>query len=199
MPAGLSPACDNTGMNGLAWDVLATPVGDVWLACSARGVAQVGIGGPPEEFSGTHRAEGGEATDSEGHAQAMLARVRAEVREYFSGDRRVFGVPVDWSGITGMRREVLSLLHASVGYGETITYRGLAERTGLFEAGHVAPARVAGQIVASNPCPLIVPCHRVVAGNGLGGYSAGAGVETKRWLLAFEGAIPATLDFAARP
>ena len=56
-------------------------------------------------------------------------------------------------------------------------------------------ARVVGQVMGSNPCPVIVPCHRVVAGNGLGGYSGGAGVEIKRWLLIFEGALPPTLDW----
>jgi len=50
--------------------------------------------------------------------------------------------------------------------------------------------------MGSNPIPVIVPCHRVVAGNGLGGYSGGTGLEVKRWLLVFEGALPPTLDWA---
>jgi len=54
---------------------------------------------------------------------------------------------------------------------------------------------VTGQIMGSNPCPIVVPCHRVVAGDGLGGYSGGAGIEIKRWLLIFEGALPPTLDW----
>jgi len=49
--------------------------------------------------------------------------------------------------------------------------------------------------MASNPCAVIVPCHRVVAGSGLGGYSGGTGTDVKQWLLIFEGAIPATLDW----
>jgi methylated-DNA-[protein]-cysteine S-methyltransferase len=51
--------------------------------------------------------------------------------------------------------------------------------------------------MASNPVALIVPCHRVVAGTGLGGYSGGTGTDVKQWLLVFEGAIPATLDWDA--
>jgi methylated-DNA-[protein]-cysteine S-methyltransferase len=47
-----------------------------------------------------------------------------------------------------------------------------------------------------NPYPLIVPCHRVVAADGLGGYSGGTGIEIKRWLLTFEGSLPPTLDWA---
>jgi methylated-DNA-[protein]-cysteine S-methyltransferase len=57
------------------------------------------------------------------------------------------------------------------------------------------PARVVGQIMASNPVAIIVPCHRVVAGTGLGGYSGGSGTDVKHWLLVFEGVLPATLDW----
>ena len=62
------------------------------------------------------------------------------------------------------------------------------------------PARAVGQIMGSNPIPVIVPCHRVVASDGLGGYSGGAGPEVKRWLLILEGSLPPTLDWTpARP
>ena len=87
------------------------------------------------------------------------------------------------------------MLLACVGYGETVTYGALARRAGLTDGGDVPPARVVGQIMGSNPIPIIVPCHRVVAGNGLGGYSGGTGIEIKRWLLIFEGALPPTLDW----
>jgi O-6-methylguanine DNA methyltransferase len=56
-------------------------------------------------------------------------------------------------------------------------------------------ARTVGTIMGGNPIPVIVPCHRVVASDGLGGYSGGAGVEVKRWLLILEGALPPTLDW----
>lgn len=190
------PPRDNDPMSELAWDTLATPVGDVWVACSPRGVARVSIGDPSQAHPSASseavpRGDGG----SPAQARAAVAQAVAELREYFSGDRRVFQVPVDWSATGGTRKQVLSVLHASVGYGQTITYGALAARAGLSGAPHAVPARVVGQVMGSNPCPLIVPCHRVVAGSGLGGYSGGNGVETKRWLLAFEGAIPATLDF----
>ena len=87
------------------------------------------------------------------------------------------------------------MLYDSVGFGETITYGGLAGRSGLTDGGQIPPARVVGQFMGSNPVAVIVPCHRVVAGNGLGGYSGGIGTDTKQWLLIFEGAIPATLDW----
>ena len=97
--------------------------------------------------------------------------------------------------MSASQRQVLPVLLASAPYGETVTYGGLAQRAGLADGGKVPAARVTGQIMGSNPCPIVVPCHRVVAGDGLGGYSGGAGIEIKRWLLIFEGALPPTLDW----
>jgi methylated-DNA-[protein]-cysteine S-methyltransferase len=76
-----------------------------------------------------------------------------------------------------------------------VTYGNLASRAGLEAADDVIPARAVGQIMGSNPIPIIVPCHRVVASDGLGGYSGGAGPEVKRWLLILEGSLPPTLDW----
>ena len=76
-----------------------------------------------------------------------------------------------------------------------MTYGALAGLAGLAASRDVVPARAVGKIMGSNPIPVIVPCHRVVASDGLGGYSGGAGPEVKRWLLILEGAIPPTLDW----
>ena len=79
----------------------------------------------------------------------------------------------------------------TVGYGETVTYAELAERSGTG-----VPARAIGSIMGANPVPIVIPCHRVVASDGLGGYSGGdpgRHLETKRWLLENEGALPPTL------
>lgn len=130
-----------------------------------------------------------------GPGNTVLDTALAELVEYFAGRRKSFSVPVDLSGTSGSRRTVLSVLYDSVGFGETVTYGGLAGRAGLTGGGEIPPARVVGQVMASNPCAIIVPCHRVVAGNGLGGYSGGTGTDVKQWLLIFEGAIPATLDW----
>jgi methylated-DNA-[protein]-cysteine S-methyltransferase len=97
--------------------------------------------------------------------------------------------------MSASQRQVLPVLLASAGYGETVTYGALARRAGVADGSKLPAARVTGQIMGSNPCPIIVPCHRVVAGDGLGGYSGGAGIEIKRWLLIFEGALPPTLDW----
>ena len=126
----------------------------------------------------------------------LLSAARDQLAEYFAGQRQVFDLPVDWSGCSRAQHQVLSVLYDSVGYGQTVTYGELAQRAVAGPDGISLPARAIGRIMGSNPIPLIVPCHRVVAGNGLGGYSGGTGIEIKRWLLIFEGALPATLDWS---
>ena len=125
----------------------------------------------------------------------VLAHARRQLAEYFSGQRKEFDLPIDWSGYSPAQRQVLGLLYADVGYGETVTYGTLAGRAGIPASTDVIPARAVGQIMGSNPIPEIVPCHRVVASDGLGGYSGGAGPEVKRWLLILEGSLPPTLDW----
>jgi methylated-DNA-[protein]-cysteine S-methyltransferase len=153
----------------------------------ARGDDLPDLPGPPAESSPAPGPGTPETT--------LLGAALAELAEYFGGGLKSFSVPVDLSGTPGARHTVLSVLHETVGFGETITYGGLARRAGLADGGQLPPARVVGQIMASNPCAVIVPCHRVVAGTGLGGYSGGTGTDVKQWLLIFEGAIPATLDW----
>jgi methylated-DNA-[protein]-cysteine S-methyltransferase len=124
-----------------------------------------------------------------------LSDARRQLAEYLCGQRKTFGLPLDWSAVSGLQRQVLGVLTDSVEYGQTVTYGTLARRAGVPDAGLDLPARVVGQIMGSNPIPVIVPCHRVVASDGLGGYSGGAGLEVKRWLLILEGALPPTLDW----
>jgi methylated-DNA-[protein]-cysteine S-methyltransferase len=112
------------------------------------------------------------------------------LREYFAGQRRDFTLPLDLPPMEPVTQAVLQALR-TVGYGETITYGELAKLSGTG-----APARAIGEIMAANPVPIIIPCHRVVASDGLGGYSGGEPgrqVETKRWLLENEGALPPSL------
>jgi methylated-DNA-[protein]-cysteine S-methyltransferase len=127
--------------------------------------------------------------------QQLLASACAQLAEYFAGRRRSFDLPIDWARASPLQHQVLSVLFDSVGYGETITYGALAHRAGVGTDTTELPARAIGRIMGSNPVPVIVPCHRVVAGNGLGGFSGGIGPELKRWLLIFEGALPPTLDW----
>jgi methylated-DNA-[protein]-cysteine S-methyltransferase len=122
---------------------------------------------------------------------AVLERAVAQLREYFAGERRVFDVPLDWSLTRGSQRGVLGTLFGTVGYGETVTYGELAARSELGSA--YTAARGVGAIMGSNPLPVVVPCHRVMAADGLGGF--GGGRATKEWLLAHEGVLTGALDF----
>jgi methylated-DNA-[protein]-cysteine S-methyltransferase len=150
--------------------------------------------GAREEPGDAHGEPGGSHGEP-GGARAQLERACGQLGEYFAGQRRSFDLPVDWSEMSAAQRQVLPVLFASAAYGETVTYGALARRAGLADGATVPAARVVGQIMGSNPYPIIVPCHRVVAGDGLGGYSGGSGIEIKRWLLIFEGALPPTLDW----
>jgi methylated-DNA-[protein]-cysteine S-methyltransferase len=169
----------------LSWASLTTPVGQVSVGVSAAGVARVRYGGPKP-------VAGDDASES---ARELVARARQQLTEYFTGQRREFDLPLDLSSTAGAQREVLKTLTDSVGYGQTIGYGQLATRAGLTTAHDAVPARAVGQIMSSNPIAVIVPCHRVLASDGLGGYSGGAGVEVKRWLLILEGALPPTFDW----
>ena len=97
---------------------------------------------------------------------------------------------MDWRLTSGNQRRVLQTLYDTVPFGATVTYGELARRSGLGLA-HTA-ARGVGAIMGSNPLPVVVPCHRVLATDGLGGF--GGGRATKEWLLALEGVLTAPLD-----
>jgi methylated-DNA-[protein]-cysteine S-methyltransferase len=191
--AGDNGGVSNAAVSELAWGAVGSPVGEMSVACSAAGVTGVCFGPPPGP--GRARSREKAAAGAPGQAGAHLGTALDQLTEYFAGRRRAFDLPVDWSGMSAPQRQVLPVLLASAGYGETVTYGALARQAGVADGGKVPAARVTGQIMGSNPCPIIVPCHRVVAGDGLGGYSGGAGIEIKRWLLIFEGALPPTLDW----
>jgi O-6-methylguanine DNA methyltransferase len=111
----------------------------------------------------------------------ILDRAAAQLREFFAGQRRAFEMPLDMPG-SAFQERVWSELRR-IPYGETISYRELAER-----ADAAAAYRAVGRANGSNRLAVIVPCHRVIAaGGGLGGY--GGGLPAKRWLLELESAL----------
>ncbi|GGN50028.1 methylated-DNA--protein-cysteine methyltransferase [Streptomyces kronopolitis] len=116
-----------------------------------------------------------------------LATAVSELSAYFDGRLRTFTVPLDWSLSSGFSARVLRILAGDVPYGAVVGYQDLADR-----AGEPGAARAVGAAMGSNPLPVVVPCHRVVASDGgIGGF--GGGLETKRLLLALEGVLPAPL------
>lgn len=108
---------------------------------------------------------------------ALLVRAREQLHAYFDGDLTSFDLPLAPAG-TAYRRRVWQAL-CDIPYGETRTYGEICAVAG-------GSPRSVGQANGSNPIPLIIPCHRVIAGNHIGGYSGGDGLTTKRWLLALE-------------
>jgi methylated-DNA-[protein]-cysteine S-methyltransferase len=196
-----SPRRDRLSPAELAWATLSSPVGPLAVGCTAAGLAQVRFRTSPRDRLRTGLAappaSGGRAGAPAGARDEVLAAARDQLAEYFAGQRKEFDLPLDWTGTSPAQRQVLDVLYRTVGYGDTVTYGELAQRAVAGPDGVSLPARAIGGIMGSNPIPVIVPCHRVVAGSGLGGYSGGTGIEVKRWLLIYEGALPATLDWTA--
>ncbi|WP_238419755.1 methylated-DNA--[protein]-cysteine S-methyltransferase [Gordonia sp. 'Campus'] len=158
--------------------LLATPVGVI--AVDSDGLAVVGISW-----------QDGSSPHTEAASDPVLTEAIRQLRAYFGGSLIEFDLPVCLDRLSGAARAVLTALQREVAHGQTITYGELAALSGTRMS-----ARGVGTIMGCNPVPLVIPCHRVVAGDGLGGYSGGAhgqGLSTKRWLLEFEGALPPTL------
>jgi methylated-DNA-[protein]-cysteine S-methyltransferase len=107
----------------------------------------------------------------------VLQRATDQLHAYFDGDLTAFDLPLAPAG-TAYRRSIWQAL-CDIPYGETRSYLDIARQAG-------GSARSVGQANGRNPIPLISPCHRVVATTGIGGYSGGDGLPTKRWLLALE-------------
>ena len=113
----------------------------------------------------------------------LLCRARRQLDAYFNGALRKFDLPLAPDGSDYQRRVWRQL--ADIPYGETLSYGALAK---TMSTG----ARAVGTACASNPLPIILPCHRVVGGGGaLTGYSGGDGLATKRYFLRMEGASAA--------
>jgi methylated-DNA-[protein]-cysteine S-methyltransferase len=153
---------------------LLTPIGRLLLV--ARGEALSGV--IIEDHAGAPLDDAGWVQD-----EARLRRARAQLTEYFEGVRTSFDLPMATVG-TPFQRRVWSALQ-TIPFGETITYGELARRVGSPGA-----ARAVGRANATNPLPIVVPCHRVIGKDGsLTGYAGGE--ERKRWLLEHERGVVA--------
>ena len=152
-----------------------TRLGVVGIEATADGIRRVRLpGGAELEQRG------------DGAAAETAASAAAQLEEYARGEREDFDLELDWSGVEEMHRRVLETLCEIASYGTTVTYGELGARAG------VEDPRDVGVMMATNPLPLVVPCHRVVASDGLGGY--GGGLDLKRRLLELEGVLPQRLD-----
>lgn len=118
-----------------------------------------------------------DAPEYAAYKDPLLSRAAAELTEYFAGKRTVFDLPLAPAGTPFCQRVFAELRR--VPFGTSVTYGELAARVG--EPG---AARAVGNAVGKNPLLIFIPCHRVLAKNGLGGFSSG--IEAKKILLALE-------------
>ncbi len=177
---------------------LPSPFGPLHVAVDGRAVVGLELMATTEGFrASVGRRTGGELVDRVdapvGHRR-LLRRVEREIAEYFDGRRRVFDLPIDLGRATDWDRRVLAGVRR-VPFGAVTSYGRLARSIGARGA-----ARAAGGAVGRNPIGLLVPCHRVIAGDGsLGGYGGAwsgtvdESLALKRALLRHEGVeLPAS-------
>ncbi len=153
------PSCRTTGF--VPQRSLHTPIGDITVSEEDGAVVALDWGWGRDQAS-----------------TPLLRAAESQLQAYFDGTLTAFDLPLAPFG-TPYRQRVWKAL-TDIPYGATRTYGEIAAVAG-------GSARSVGQANGNNPIPLIIPCHRVVAGSHIGGYSGGDGLETKRWLLALEG------------
>lgn len=172
------------GLVDVRYDVVDSPVGELFLAATPRGLCRISytVDGQDEVVARIFGAR---------VLRTPLDEVRRELAEYFDGRRRAFDLPLDLR-VAPFQEAVLRAL-ARVPYGRTETYGGLAAQVGRPKA-----ARAVGTAMNRNPVPIVLPCHRVVGADGsLVGY--GGGLEVKRALLELEGALPPSRAHGSSP
>lgn len=154
------------------WDTTMTPLGALFIAVNDKGLYHLDFGRGQDTIL---------ASLDSGVVKHPLPDFIAQIDQYFSGQRQSFDLPLDLSGTTEFRRQVLETIQ-DIPFGSVMTYGEVAAAVGKPKG-----ARAIGQAMRHNPIPLIVPCHRVVAADSLGGYGGEWDSAKKRWLLTFEG------------
>ena len=177
--ARLADAAARDRLLDVAYRTFDSPVGLLLLAATEAGLVRVAfaVQGHDEALEQLATAVSPRVL----HAPARLDSVVRELDEYFAGGRREFDVPVDLRLAHGFRRDVLDHL-AGIGYGRTESYAQVASA-----AGSPRAVRAVGTACATNPVPIVLPCHRVVRSDGSWGRYAG-GRDAKAALLTLEAA-----------
>ena len=162
------------GLVDVRYDIVDSPVGDLFLAATERGLCRISYWpeGMEESLARTYGPR---------VLRSPLDDVHRELDEYFEGTRREFDLPIDLR-VAPFHADVLAEL-ARVPYGRTETYGSLAAKVGRPKA-----ARAVGTVMHHNPIPIVLPCHRIVGANGsLTGYAGGLDVKLR--LLQLEGSM----------
>lgn len=175
----LEAAAVRDGVLDVAYRTVDTPVGSLLLAATERGIVRVAFAS--EDHDAVLESLAQRISPRILRAPGRLEAAAGELDEYFAGRRTAFDLPLDLSLSKGFRREVLEHLMA-IGFGRTETYRQVAAAT-----GNPLAVRAVGSACATNPLPVVIPCHRVLRSDGsLGGYLGG--LAAKRTLLDLEAA-----------
>ena len=171
-------AAADLGLIDVGFDVVDSPIGDLLVAASDRGLAAISFDSEPQDsLERLARIAGPRVLRS----SRSVDGARRELDQYFEGRRRTFDLSLDLRALPPFTLSVLDQL-ARVPYGETTTYGALARRV-----GHPRAARAVGTVMNRNRIPIVLPCHRVVGATGsLTGYAGGLDVKEK--LLELEGA-----------
>jgi len=175
--ARLASRAEQAGLLDIAYRSVDSPIGSLLLAATRKGLVRVAFANEDP----AHVLESLAAVLSPRilAAPARLDSAARELDEYFAGERQQFDLSLDFALAQGFRRSVLQQL-LRIDYGHTASYAAVASGVGNPRA-----VRAVGTACATNPLPLVVPCHRVLRSDGaLGGYRGG--IEAKRALLALE-------------
>ena len=175
----LAAAAQAEGVLDVAYRTVDTPVGPLLLAATDVGLVRVAYAG--EDHDKVLQTLADRISPRILRAPARLDATARELEEYFAGRRRRFDVPLDWRLTAGFRGSVLHRL-PEIGYGQTASYAAVAKL-----AGRPRAFRAVGTACATNPLPVVVPCHRVIPSAGGVGFYLG-GVDAKRALLSLEAA-----------
>jgi methylated-DNA-[protein]-cysteine S-methyltransferase len=171
--AGLGARAAAEGLADVAVESHDTPLGALLLGATDAGLVRVAM--PSEEPEAVMEDLARRVSPRVLRApRAAVADARRQLDEYFAGRRLAFDLPLDWRLARGFRREVLRVI-AAIPYGATASYRDVAARAGSPNA-----VRAAGTACATNPLPIVVPCHRVLrADGGIGGYLGGTAAKAR--------------------
>lgn len=155
-----------------------TPLQTVWLASTEIGMFCLEFNVTKKQFfSSVNKLGSINLVKNQTHTKLILNKVQ----DYLNGNLINFDANIDWNNATEFTRQCREMV-IKIPYGETRTYGDIAK-----QLGKPGSSRAVGRANATNPIPLIIPCHRVIASDGnLRGYGGSGGIKTKRWLLDLE-------------